>query len=127
VTEALTGREGLRLAETDLVAARALSPLGAIVAAQITFLCQQCAKRALKGVLSEESNSPPPNTHEIAELVMRLQPAEPPPPSAAEQLTRFAIDLRYAAPETVTTDLAATALQTAEEVLAWARKRLAAC
>lgn len=60
-----------------------------------------------------------------AELIKRLDPADPAPPVAAKQLTNYAVELRYAAPEAVTTLEAATALKLAEDVLEWARKRLA--
>lgn len=65
-------KEWMQVAESDLIAARAL--LGnPVLPRQTSYCAQQCAEKAIKAILSQ-ANIAFPKTHDLVELVTLLPP-----------------------------------------------------
>ena len=118
-------REWIWKAEADLRVAHREHAARRSVHDAVCFHCQQCAEKYLKGLLQEHSISFP-KTHELADLIDLLLPAEPKLRQirhVADGLTRYAVEYRY--PGVLATRRnASSALKVAERVRAEVRCRL---
>ncbi len=128
---ATTGTPGdwLRHAESDVRLARLGRQDPDVLPNQMAFHAQQAAEKALKGVLVG-SGVEFPKTHHLEELIQLVQEAGiswPFPVDQVEALTPYAVQTRYPGGifqiSRVQVD---EAIETAEQVLAWARKEIAA-
>lgn len=128
MTEALNAAQWLALAGDDQSLAASLLPGLPVFARAAAFHAQQCAEHALKAVLIHlEANVP--RTHEIGKLLEAVRHAgadAPPGLNAVAVLTAYAVELRYAAVETVSAEEVRTAVRLASLTLEWARAQIAA-
>jgi HEPN domain-containing protein len=106
-----------------LAAANILEVQPPDLAADVGFLAQQCAECALKAVLIwREADLP--RTHDLGDLLSRIRTAGvdvPPELLELAALAAFAVELRYAAPDTVNVESARTATRLAPAALNWAQ------
>jgi len=127
VTEALRPEQWITLAEKDL-AMGVLASSSSELAAGIGFQAQQCAERALKALLIH-IGADLPRTHDLQEKLSALRIAGvlvPPEFDALDALSPFAVELRYAAPDTVSIDEARHALALARQALDWVKAKIGA-
>lgn len=115
----------LSLADQDALAYRRLYQDAEIRDALLGFHAQQCVEKALKAVLSYAGVSFR-RTHDIAELLDLLTDAGLPAPPHAQildELTPYAVEMRYGLVEPGGLDRVAT-LKHLDDVLAWAREEI---
>lgn len=113
----------LAFARSDL--ALASGPAGPdVLPATLCFHAQQAAEKAVKAVLVHAA-VPAPRTHDLS-LLLSLVPARcapPPDPSAAAELTGYAVAARYpGVEEEVTPHDLQEAVSVAAAVVAWAER-----
>lgn len=99
-TEEDLARELLRLAEDDLVAARALLPAPAVADAIVGFHAQQAVEKSLKAALAA-SGADFPFTHNVDLLMQLCEDAGLAVPGSLQDaglLTPYAAKLRYGGP-----------------------------
>ena len=81
----------------DLRAAKALRDLGSDQSGAVTFHCQQCVEKAVKGYLVFHGVRPP-KIHvigDLADLVQKIDPAIGKKVRKAKRLTDYAVAFRY--------------------------------
>ena len=111
----------LRYAGSDLALAR-LDRVGAVMTEMLCFHAQQAAEKALKAVLVHLGHQVP-YTHDLAQLVTRLQAdlEVPPAVTASTRLSDYVVLTRYPADiAPVDEDEYHEAVRQAEAVFAWA-------
>lgn len=118
-------REWVNRAASSLRKARRSLGSKGIYPEDICFDCQQCAEKALKGVLVKRRGKYP-KTHNIEMLATLIQKSGVKPPGSVLDsfgLTEFAHGLRYPGwSEAATEEDAREALRLARAVLRWCRK-----
>lgn len=90
-------KQWLTFASRDLRAAKAVHELGSEYKNIVTFNCQQCVEKAIKGYLVFH-NVRPPKTHTIKELaktVSEINPGLGKKLMKADVLTKYAVVYRY--------------------------------
>jgi HEPN domain-containing protein len=117
----------LQHARSDLAVARAVLDTPDVLLEDICFHTQQCAEKALKGLLVQHE-IPFPRTHVLETLLDLLKEAGfdlPPEVDEAFVLTQYAVQTRYpGAWEPITSEEVDFALETAAQVLAWVETQL---
>lgn len=123
MTEVLMPSQWLTTARRHLAAANILEAHPPDLAADVGFLAQQCAECALKAVLMWRE-ADVPRTHDLQDLLSLIRTfgvQVPPELLQLAALTTFAVELRYADPETVSAESAHAAVRLAAAALHWAQ------
>jgi HEPN domain-containing protein len=117
----------LRRARSDLALGEAALRTPGVLPEDACFHAQQCAEKALKGLLSGQG-IPFPRTHVLEVLLDLLQVhgiSVPDDVDEAFALSQYAIQTRYPGDwEPVTRDEAELALERAAQVLAWVERQI---
>ena len=118
----------LRRARSDLQLGKAALCTAGVLPEDACFHAQQCAEKALKGLLSLW-NTPFPRTHAVEVLLDLLKAGGAQIPEnvdEAYELSQYAVQARYPGDwEPVTLEEAIQALKLAEDVLLWVGERVA--
>jgi HEPN domain-containing protein len=122
-----TPQAWLQRAHSDLALARAAFGTPDVFLEDACFHAQQCAEKALKGLLVQRGIAFP-RTHVLETLLDLLQAAGvdlSPEVDEAFALTQYAVETRYPGEwEPVTDEEAGAALRMAAQVLAWVETQL---
>ncbi len=120
-------REWLNRARSNLARAKAGTDIPGVYLEDLCFDAQQAAEKAIKAVLIY-SNVPYPYVHDLAQLLSLVERSGETVPEAiweADQLTPYAITLRYPGlEEPIGREQYEEAVATAEAVVRWAEERL---
>jgi HEPN domain-containing protein len=117
--------ELLRIAESDLLSAKALKGVKGVRIENSYYMIQQCIEKSLKAVIVS-FEKPVPLVHDLAAIVAKL-PDELNPPFGYElqALTDFATMRRYQEGDTqLSVEELDSALILAEKIYSWSEKNL---
>ena len=117
----------LRKAERDLATATQMSESGRDFADIVCFHAQQCAEKALKGLILSVGTEPP-RTHDLVVLLQVLSQMDPERPEIQQyclEITDYAVAPRYPGWENLVgnVDLPG-ALRSASAILEYVKRRL---
>ena len=120
-------REWLRRARSDLLLGKAALHTAGVLPADACFHAQQCAEKALKGLLTFHGIAHP-RTHVLGVLLDILKSSSMQIPAnvdRADQLTQYAVETRYpGVSEPVSKAEAQKALERAAFVLQWVESQI---
>jgi HEPN domain-containing protein len=126
MTELLTSAPWIATAQTKLAAAESLARHDPDLAAEIGFYSQQAAEFAMKAsLIACDANVRRSHDLKLLAADLRLAGADLPEFEGLEDLTAFAVELRYQTPDSVTPEQAREGLALATSIVDWARAHLA--